>query len=187
MQTQKAKRNLGFTIVELLIVIVVIAILAAISIVAYTGIQARARDTTRKNDLAAIAKALEVRAIDNTHTLGHGNSCTSTSSTSGWFSQTGMSLSGTNYGSNSAAHCLSLESNTSVIYKDSSGATSCASGAPDTCFAYMYCSAGNYTYIFAHLETVNTTSTSVDGAGCQTAYDTTWGMNYFVRATKSGN
>ncbi len=36
----------GFTIVELLIVIVVIAILAAISIVAYTGIQDRARTST---------------------------------------------------------------------------------------------------------------------------------------------
>lgn len=35
----------GFTIVELLIVIVVIAILAAISIVAYTGIQNRAYNT----------------------------------------------------------------------------------------------------------------------------------------------
>lgn len=36
--------NRGFTIVELMIVIVVIAILAAISIVAYVGIQQRARD-----------------------------------------------------------------------------------------------------------------------------------------------
>ncbi len=39
------KTSKGFTIVELLIVIVVIAILAAISIVAYTGIQNRARNS----------------------------------------------------------------------------------------------------------------------------------------------
>lgn len=38
------KRAYGFTIVELLIVIVVIAILAAISIVSYTGIQQRANN-----------------------------------------------------------------------------------------------------------------------------------------------
>ena len=55
----------GFTIVELLIVIVVIAILAAISIVAYNGIQQRARDSQRQSDIATIAKALELYLIDN--------------------------------------------------------------------------------------------------------------------------
>ena len=42
---QWAPKQKGFTIVELLIVIVVIAILAAITIVAYNGIQTRARNT----------------------------------------------------------------------------------------------------------------------------------------------
>lgn len=50
----------GFTIVELLIVIVVIAILAALSVVAYNGIQQRARDTQRKSDIAQIVKGLEL-------------------------------------------------------------------------------------------------------------------------------
>ena len=44
MKTMKTSR--GFTIVELLIVIVVIAILAAITIVAYNGIQQRANNTS---------------------------------------------------------------------------------------------------------------------------------------------
>lgn len=52
------KKLSGFTIVELLIVIVVIAILATISIVAYNGIQLRARDTKRAQDIAMIKKAL---------------------------------------------------------------------------------------------------------------------------------
>lgn len=48
----------GFTIVELLIVVVVIAVLAAISIAGYNGIQQRARDSQRAQDLATIKKAL---------------------------------------------------------------------------------------------------------------------------------
>ena len=39
------RKNVGFTIVELLIVIVVIGILAAITIVAYNGIQDRAKSS----------------------------------------------------------------------------------------------------------------------------------------------
>ena len=53
----------GFTIVELLIVIVVIAILAAISVVAYTGIQARADTSTKRADVASIAKAVAAAAV----------------------------------------------------------------------------------------------------------------------------
>tara|TARA_R100000655_G_scaffold88508_1_gene128816 strand:- start:889 stop:1428 length:540 start_codon:yes stop_codon:yes gene_type:complete len=53
----------GFTIVELLIVIVVIAILASISIVAYNGIQQRARDSERKSNISTLAKAFELYHI----------------------------------------------------------------------------------------------------------------------------
>lgn len=47
MLTLKKQTNTrGFTIVELLIVVVIIAILAAITIVSYTGIQARAKTSS---------------------------------------------------------------------------------------------------------------------------------------------
>jgi general secretion pathway protein G len=46
-----------------LIVVVVIAILAAITIVAYNGIQARARDTRRLQDMDTIIKGLEFYKI----------------------------------------------------------------------------------------------------------------------------
>lgn len=50
MKWEKAKHN-GFTIVELLIVVVVIAILAAITIVSYNGIQNRARQSAAASTL----------------------------------------------------------------------------------------------------------------------------------------
>src|SRR3990170_2243766 len=51
----------GFTIVELLIVIVVIGILAAITIVAYNGIQNRGKDVAVQADLNNFAKLLEIQ------------------------------------------------------------------------------------------------------------------------------
>ena len=48
----------GFTIVELLIVIVVIAILATITVIAFNGINCKARDTVRAQDMTTIKKAL---------------------------------------------------------------------------------------------------------------------------------
>lgn len=50
----------GFTIVELLVVIVIIALLATISIVAFNGVQQRARDSQRKSDIATIQKVLAI-------------------------------------------------------------------------------------------------------------------------------
>lgn len=49
----------GFTVVELLIVIVVIGILAALVLNSFAGVQAKARDTQRQTDINAIATQLE--------------------------------------------------------------------------------------------------------------------------------
>lgn len=53
-------KHKGFTIVELLIVIVVIGILAAISIVAYNGISNQANDSAVKSDLTNLAKKIGI-------------------------------------------------------------------------------------------------------------------------------
>lgn len=59
------QRKSGFTIVELLIVIVVIAILAAISIVAYNGIQNRSKNAQTQQAATAWVKALQMYKTDN--------------------------------------------------------------------------------------------------------------------------
>lgn len=59
---QKSK---GFTIVELLIVIVVIAILATLVIVTFTGIQQKARDSKRETDIDALDSHLEAFYANN--------------------------------------------------------------------------------------------------------------------------
>ena len=52
-------KNQGFTIVELLIVVVVIAILAAITIVSYAGITARANESAVKLQASNFLKKVE--------------------------------------------------------------------------------------------------------------------------------
>ena len=61
----KNKASKGFTIVELLIVIVVIGILAALVVTTYNGIQQKARDTERKTDLNAMHSHAEAFQAEN--------------------------------------------------------------------------------------------------------------------------
>jgi prepilin-type N-terminal cleavage/methylation domain-containing protein len=60
----KQHREKGFTIVELLIVIVIIAILATITIVAYNGITNRAKSTKAQSTASNIIKKLEAYNAD---------------------------------------------------------------------------------------------------------------------------
>jgi len=61
----KYRLRTGFTIVELLIVIVVIGILAAITIVAYNGVQTRANANGSLSDLASFNKLVQLYYTDN--------------------------------------------------------------------------------------------------------------------------
>ena len=55
----------GFTLVELIIVIVIIGILAAVTVVGYKNQTAKARDSVRLADLDTIKKALELYKHEN--------------------------------------------------------------------------------------------------------------------------
>lgn len=59
------KTTRGFTLVELLIVLVVIAILAAITLVAYNGVQDKAEVTKTTTAVKAYQKALTMYKIEN--------------------------------------------------------------------------------------------------------------------------
>lgn len=64
-EKQSRAMSHGFTVVELLIVIVVIGILAAIAIVAYNGIQDRAHSVATASNINMYAKGLELYKIEN--------------------------------------------------------------------------------------------------------------------------
>jgi general secretion pathway protein G len=77
----------GFTIVELLIVIVIIGILAAITIVAYNGIQERANFSKSQSDLSALNKAIQLYYADNGSYPSSTSGCTN--GWCGWDQATG--------------------------------------------------------------------------------------------------
>ncbi len=65
LKKQFKSRQEGFTIIELLIVIVVIGILAALVITTFSGIQEKARNTARETDISALHKQLEAYYAQN--------------------------------------------------------------------------------------------------------------------------
>ncbi len=62
---QRNDRIHGFSLVELLITVSIIAILVAIGIASYATINRQSRDTRRKSDLEQIRSALEMYRADN--------------------------------------------------------------------------------------------------------------------------
>ncbi|MEK7073911.1 MAG: prepilin-type N-terminal cleavage/methylation domain-containing protein [Patescibacteria group bacterium] len=64
MKVQRTK-NSGFSLVELLITVSIIAILIAIGVASYATINRQSRDTKRKSDIEQIRSALEMYRADN--------------------------------------------------------------------------------------------------------------------------
>jgi prepilin-type N-terminal cleavage/methylation domain-containing protein len=62
---KKMRNEQGFTIVELLIVIIVIGILAAIILVAYSGVTTKANTTAAQANAAEVQKVVEAFNADN--------------------------------------------------------------------------------------------------------------------------
>lgn len=99
-------RRRGFTIVELLVVVVVIAILAAITIVSFNGIVGRARDTVLKSDLRGAATQL---ALDYTNDGSYPSSEAEANDGSGLSKSEGVSFTYV-YSEGSKSYCLEARS-----------------------------------------------------------------------------
>lgn len=69
-------QNFGFTLIELLVVISIIGVLAALTLVSYSGAQKQTRDTQRKSDLGQYRTALEAYAAANNGSYPTGDLCT---------------------------------------------------------------------------------------------------------------
>lgn len=116
-------RRTGFTIVELLIVIVVIGILAAITIVAYNGIQARARTASIQASLSQDAQTLQNYATQNSDSFPADQTA---ATAAGVKSSTGDTLT-YNYTSSPVGYCLQIVNGTINYYVTNTN-TSATSG-----------------------------------------------------------
>lgn len=66
---KKIKIQIGFTIVELLIVVIIIGILAGIVLLSYRGADLKAQDAKRRVDINNVMLSLELYAVQNNDTF----------------------------------------------------------------------------------------------------------------------
>ena len=169
MQKKWAKQT-GFTIVELLIVIVVIGILAAITIVAFNGVQQRARDTQRRQNLNDLAQVISTYNLDNNSYVTSGGGA---ANGQGWV----------NGGSPTIPKVLAdaglLASATAI--RD----PRCLAGELSGCSGYLKVNCGSpatRSVLMARLESLPTGQAAPAAlTGCDnTSYWSTYQMNYYV-------
>lgn len=195
-----ARRRGGFTIVELLIVIVVLAILVAISLVVYNGVQGRARDASRMADLQQVSGALQLYANrKGGDWIGAGSNCGVYGNGSGWLSAGPDDLSANLY-PRSILECLQDDGilgegafldPTGCIF-DSGGICGSWKSIPAQAYMKATCKKNGrpVTYLLAHLETKEQKKTEIDNLcdlGSLVGYSadgqrwgTNYGMNYYV-------
>lgn len=172
----------GFTIIELLIVILIIGILASLVIVGYNGMQARSRDAIRKNDIASLAKEIQVYAIQNqTWSAACGDT---TNTLSGYNNLT--------YGSNpTISSCLKTFDSSDKQLNDPSGCVSLTDTA-STCnlnirgayAAYNTIATNGHYYLVAKLETLGSDQSMITNSDMDATTQTnvkSAGFNYLLK------
>jgi len=195
--TERQKR--GFTIVELMIVIAVIAILAAIVLVVYPGYQQRTRDNERKSDVQQIAGGISAYLLQKNDYIESGSGCGKNGNGNGWFNASGT-VGGSSYPASIASCLQTAKVLSSGAFVDPSGCVWASGGScgtigssPSQAYMKITCqkSSSKVTYVMAHLETAAANNSAMDAlcdAGTATDFTadqrwgTTYGMNYYTVA-----
>lgn len=189
----KRQHASGFTIIEIITVILVIGILASITLVVYPGYQMRTRNSERKSDVSQIATALSAYALQKNNYIDNTSGCGLDGSGNGWFNASSADVGSGSY--NSIASCLvgvNLIKNGELI--DPSGCKfnsgSCASPVQAYMKATCLKSGSSVTYVLAYLEGEPPKIAEVDGlcdSGTVGGFNATtqkwgslYGMNYYV-------
>lgn len=189
MRNRQQLRQFGFTIVELLVVIVVISLLVAIAVVSYGNYQERNRDAERRSDLQQVASALKNYANWKNTQIETGSNCGYGGNGSGWLNASSADV-GASYATNSIADCLAsagyLKSAKDTVDPtgckyDSGGACGSTSSLPVRAYMKTTCTVGGVktTYVMAYLETQPANNAVIDPL-CSKSWGTTYGMNYYV-------
>lgn len=134
---QRGQRQSGFTIIELLIVIVVISILAAITIVAYTGVQERAKASAAEAKVAqALKQVKSFASLNNEAYPASVTGCPSPSSTQLCIeadADTTLAYSVENSVS-PQSFCFSISNTNSAYYTDETGSVLPGSCTQQSCY-----------------------------------------------------
>lgn len=188
----------GFTVVELVIVIVTIGILATIALVTFPGYQAQTRDTKRKSDVQQVATALSAYLIQNNNAVEQASGCGINGNGNGWLDVGPADIAAY---PKSIVNCLQDANVLAVTdfidpsgcVRDSTASCGVYGGAPTKAYMKVTCTKGGAksTYVLAYLETQPQKKAEVDAlcdantvsgfTSTTQQWGTYYGMNYYIR------
>lgn len=181
-----ARRQSGFTLAELSIVIVVLAVLATIITAIYGGYQKQYRDNVRKSNLSTIASAFKSYATWQGSFVETGSGCGYGGNGDGWFNAT--TTDSASYSANSIAQCLVNAGYVKTV-DEITDPTGCklnsggvCGGKPTKAYMKATCTVSGVrtVYLFAYLESQPANNAVIDPL-CNKNWGTTYGMNYYVQ------